>query len=66
MAKRTYQPPVADLLKFDYRETVVASNTGNDASHCTFGRNPGGCAPKSYGSCKKYYSDSPGSCNNNF
>ena len=66
MTKKAYSTPVADLLRFDYKENIIAaSNGGDDASHCTFGRNPGGCAPKSYGKCKQYYTDSPGSCNNN-
>ena len=65
MAKKTYETPVADMLRFDYREIVTsASNGGDDASHCTFGRNPGGCAPKSYGKCHEYYSDNPGNCQN--
>ncbi len=63
MEKKTYVTPIADLLRFDYRETVVASG-GNDASHCTFNRQPGGCAPKSYGSCREYYNDNPANCDN--
>jgi hypothetical protein len=62
--KRKYETPVVDLLKFDYRETVVASGKGDDASHCTFNRQPGGCAPKSYGSCGNYYTSNPGKCKN--
>ncbi len=64
MKKKTYVTPVADLLRFDYRETVVATS-GYDASHCTFNRQPGGCGPSNYGQCKKYFTDSPGECNNN-
>ena len=63
MEKKTYVAPVADLLRFDYKETVVAS--GVDASHCTFGSNPGKCAPSSYGQCSSYYNDNPGKCRNN-
>ena len=63
MEKKTYVTPVADLLKFDYRETVVAS--GDDASHCTFNANPGGCGPSNYGQCREYYNDNPGKCKNN-
>ncbi len=62
--KKKYETPVADLLKFDYRETVVAKSGGYDASHCTFNRQPGGCAPKSYGNCREYYTSSPGGCDN--
>ena len=65
MAKKEYKTPVADLLRFDYKETVVASPTGNDASHCTGGRNPGTCMPKSYGGCSQYYTSNPGKCKNN-
>ena len=64
MEKRTYKTPVADMLRFDYRETVTADSNSYDASHCTFGRQPGGCAPKSYGSCREYYTSSPGGCQN--
>ena len=43
MAKKTYETPVADLLTFDYTAQVTANSGGGDASHCTGGRNPGGC-----------------------
>ena len=64
MAKRTYETPVADMLVFDYAEQVRANSSGYDASHCTFGANPGGCAPSSYGQCREYYNNNPGSCDN--
>ena len=63
--KKAYKTPVADLLRFDYKDTVTASDEGDDASHCTFGRQPGGCAPGNYGQCKEYYSSNPGRCKNN-
>ena len=62
--KKNYKTPVADKLNFDYQKTVVASEGGYDASHCTGGRNPGGCMPKSYGVCSEYFTSNPGDCNN--
>ncbi|MBR2660795.1 MAG: hypothetical protein K6F61_05770 [Clostridiales bacterium] len=64
MAKKTYETPVADLLTFDYTAQVTANSGGGDASHCTGGRNPGGCMGKGYGNCGGYTSN-PGGCNNN-
>ena len=68
MAKRIYVTPAVDMLVFDYRNVVTASggdeDTGYDASHCTFGSNPGGCGPSNYGQCKDYFNDNPGRCKN--
>ena len=59
--KKTYETPVADLLVFDYKNNVVASETaGFDASHCFSGRNQGGCASKNKNKCNG--SSNPGLC----
>ncbi len=57
--KKTYEAPVADLLKFDYKDNVVASG-GHDASHCFEGRNQGQCASKNANKCD--VPRTPGSC----
>lgn len=65
--KRKYESPTADLLRFDYREVVAAASSagGDDASHCTFNANPGGCGPSNFGQCKEDYNFNPGRCKNN-
>ena len=66
MAKKTYETPVADLLVFDYRNTVVASLTeeeegdGFDASHCFNGRNQGQCLGNNWKKCGG--TANPGNC----
>ena len=63
MAKKAYETPVADLLVFDYRNTVVASETedsGNDASHCFNGRNQGQCLGNNWKKCGG--AANPGKC----
>ena len=60
MEKKEYVTPVADRLVFDYKENVVASNDGKDASHCFYGRNQGQCAPKNKNKCD--VSQVPGAC----
>lgn len=57
--KKTYETPVADLLKFDYKETVVASG-GIDASHCFNGRNQGQCLGNNWQKCGG--TSNPGNC----
>ena len=52
MEKRTYEAPVADLLRFDYRETVTASGTGRNVQ----------CIGKSYGGGCDGYRTEPGPC----
>ncbi len=44
MEKRKYESPVADLLKFDYKDTVVASgpSSGGRNSSC-LGKNHNHC-----------------------
>lgn len=58
--KKTYETPVADLLVFDYKDNVTASEGGYDASHCFYGRNQGQCAPKNKNKCD--VSSTPGTC----
>lgn len=58
--KKTYETPVADLLKFDYKETVVASGGGEDASHCFNGRNQGQCLGNNWKQCGG--TANPGNC----
>ncbi len=52
MAKKTYSTPIADLLKFDYKETVVAASGG---------KNPN-CIGKSFGKGCDGYRTAPGPC----
>ena len=42
MEKRKYETPVADMLRFDYRETVVAYSGGGRNSSC-LGKNHNSC-----------------------
>ena len=63
MAKKYYVSPVADLLKFDYKENVVASPGGVDASHCVNGGNQKKCGGLNKNKCG--LSTSPGSCYDN-
>ncbi len=58
--KKTYETPVADLLKFDYKDNVVASDAGVDASHCYAGRNQGGCLGNNWKKCGG--TANPGKC----
>ena len=53
MAKKTYETPVADLLQFNYKNTVVASGGG---------ANPKQCGPQSWGQCKDQYLMKPNAC----
>lgn len=52
MAKKAYESPVADLLTFNYKNTVVASG----------GANPAQCGPQSWGQCKDQYLQKPNEC----
>lgn len=42
MAKKVYEKPVADLLKFDYKDTVAASGPSGRNSSC-LGKNHTSC-----------------------
>ena len=42
MAKKTYETPTADLLRFDYRNVVTASGNGGRNSSC-LGKNHNSC-----------------------
>ena len=52
--KKTYKTPVADLLRFDYTESVVAASNA--------GANPAQCGPQNWGHCKDKYLQKPAEC----
>lgn len=60
MEKKIYKAPIADKLEFDYKDTVTASDGGEDASHCFGGRNQGQCLASNWKKCGG--TKNPGKC----